>query len=70
MDSLIAAAQCIKKSGAKKIFVIATHAPLSGESPKKLQDSCIDQVIETELEFKKIYLKTLMIKITIKNFST
>ncbi|XP_019853834.1 PREDICTED: phosphoribosyl pyrophosphate synthase-associated protein 2-like [Amphimedon queenslandica] len=69
VDSLIAAAQCIKKSGAKKIFVVATHAPLSGDSPKKLQESCIDQAIVTNTipqeENSKICTKLQTIDISV-----
>uniref|UniRef100_A0AC34FHV3 Ribose-phosphate pyrophosphokinase N-terminal domain-containing protein n=1 Tax=Panagrolaimus sp. ES5 TaxID=591445 RepID=A0AC34FHV3_9BILA len=46
-QSFISAADVLKKRGAYKIYVIATHGLLSGDAPALLEDSCIDQVIVT-----------------------
>lgn len=45
--SFAAAAECLKKRGAYKIYAIATHGLLSGEAPKILEESCIDEVVVT-----------------------
>lgn len=41
---MIAAARCLKEKNAKAVYVVATHALLTDNGPKKLEDSCIDQV--------------------------
>uniref|UniRef100_A0A7E4UZ11 Pribosyltran_N domain-containing protein n=1 Tax=Panagrellus redivivus TaxID=6233 RepID=A0A7E4UZ11_PANRE len=46
-QSFVSAAEILKKKGAYKIYVIATHGLLSGDAPGVLEDSCIDQVIVT-----------------------
>jgi ribose-phosphate pyrophosphokinase len=43
--SICGAAEATKKYGAKKIIIAATHALLSGEAVKRLNDSLADQVI-------------------------
>ncbi|KAI6183162.1 Ribose-phosphate diphosphokinase family-containing protein [Aphelenchoides bicaudatus] len=61
--SFVAAAECLKKRGAYKIvvrllkcvcknkfklfYVVATHGLLSGDAPKIIENSCIDEVIVT-----------------------
>ena len=42
--SFVAAAELVKERGAYKIYIIATHGLLSSESPKIIEDSCIDEV--------------------------
>ncbi|CAD5207603.1 unnamed protein product [Bursaphelenchus okinawaensis] len=46
-QSFVAAAECLKKRGAYKIYVVATHGILSADAPKIIEDSCIDEVIVT-----------------------
>eukprot|EP00057_Strongylocentrotus_purpuratus_P018612 XP_011673086.1 PREDICTED: phosphoribosyl pyrophosphate synthase-associated protein 2 [Strongylocentrotus purpuratus] len=43
-ESFVAAAELVKERGAYKIYIIATHGLLSSESPKIIEDSCIDEV--------------------------
>ncbi|KAI6197935.1 Ribose-phosphate diphosphokinase family-containing protein [Aphelenchoides besseyi] len=45
--SFAAAAECLKKRGAYKIYVVATHGLLSSDAPKIIENSCIDEVIVT-----------------------
>uniref|UniRef100_A0AC34QYC5 Ribose-phosphate pyrophosphokinase N-terminal domain-containing protein n=1 Tax=Panagrolaimus sp. JU765 TaxID=591449 RepID=A0AC34QYC5_9BILA len=46
-SSFIAAAEVLKKKGAYKIYVIATHGVMSGGAPIQLEESCIDQIVVT-----------------------
>lgn len=43
--SICGAAEAVKKYGAKKIIIAATHALLNGEASKRLEESMADQVI-------------------------
>jgi phosphoribosylpyrophosphate synthetase len=43
-QSFVAAAEVLKKRGAYKIYVIATHGLLSADAPKLLEDSEINEV--------------------------
>jgi len=43
--SIAGAAEAVKKYGAKKIIVAATHALLNGEAVQRLKDSAADQII-------------------------
>ncbi|MFA5749831.1 MAG: ribose-phosphate pyrophosphokinase [Candidatus Shapirobacteria bacterium] len=43
--SICGAVEAVKKCGAKKIIVAATHALLNGEAVKRLEESSVDQVI-------------------------
>jgi hypothetical protein len=40
----VAAATVLKKRGAYKIYIVATHGLLSGDAPALIEESCIDQV--------------------------
>lgn len=42
--SFVAAANVLKKRGAYKIYVVATHGLLSGDAPKEIENSPIEQV--------------------------
>jgi ribose-phosphate pyrophosphokinase len=46
--TLIKAADTLMKAGAKKIIACCVHAVLSGEARKRLNDSCIEEVIVTD----------------------
>lgn len=46
--SIVSAAQEIKKRGAKKIIICATHAVLSKDAKNKLCASCVDKIILTD----------------------
>ncbi|XP_022080411.1 phosphoribosyl pyrophosphate synthase-associated protein 2-like isoform X2 [Acanthaster planci] len=46
-ESFVAAADVLKERGAYKIYVMATHGILSADAPKKIEESCIDEVIVT-----------------------
>jgi ribose-phosphate pyrophosphokinase len=43
--SISEAAKILKKHGALKIFVLATHGVLSGTAPQKLEDAPIEEVV-------------------------
>jgi ribose-phosphate pyrophosphokinase len=43
--SICGAVEAVKKHGAKKIIIAATHALLNGEAVKRLEESAADQVI-------------------------
>ena len=43
-QSFVAAADVLKERGAYKIYVMATHGLLSADAPKKIEESCIDEV--------------------------
>jgi len=47
VKTFISAADILKKRGAYKIYVIATHGILSGDAPDQLANSVIDEVIVT-----------------------
>ena len=40
----VTAAEILKKKGAYKIYVVATHCIMSGNAPFEVESSCIDQV--------------------------
>jgi len=44
VTSFITAAEVLKKHGAYKIYVLATHGLLSSEAPKLIESSLIDEV--------------------------
>lgn len=46
--SVIAGAEALMKRGIKNVYVCATHGVLSGDATKRLQDSCITEVIVTD----------------------
>ncbi|WP_018983941.1 ribose-phosphate pyrophosphokinase [Salinimonas chungwhensis] len=46
--TLAKAAEALKSHGARKVFAYATHAIFSGNAPKNLQDSVIDEIIVTD----------------------
>lgn len=46
-STFVAAAECLKKRGAYKIYVVATHGLLSADAPKIIENSCIDEVVVT-----------------------
>ena len=46
--TICSSALALKKRGANSIYVTATHAVLSGNAVKKLEESCIDTVIFTD----------------------
>ena len=43
-ESFVAAADVLKGRGAYKIYILATHGLLSGDAPKRIEESCIDEV--------------------------
>lgn len=43
--TIVAAAEVLKKNGAKKVIVAATHALLNRDACKKLEGGCIDEVL-------------------------
>lgn len=47
-NTLIAAAQLLRKNGAEEIYVMATHGIFAGEAPVNLQNSIIKQVTVTD----------------------
>ncbi len=46
--TVVHAAEYIKKSGAKKIIICATHGLFSGDAPEKFKSESIDEVIVTD----------------------
>jgi ribose-phosphate pyrophosphokinase len=46
--TIVAAAEILKKSGATKIYVLATHGEFSGEAAERLNASPIDRVVVTD----------------------
>lgn len=55
-------AKALQKFGAKKIYVVATHAVLSGDAPQVLEDSPLEEMwvtdtieLPTEKEFNKLH---------------
>jgi ribose-phosphate pyrophosphokinase len=46
--SMVVAAETLKKMGAIEVLVCATHAVLSGEAVKKLNDSCVSKILLTD----------------------
>ena len=46
--TIMKAAQALKKNGAEKVIVAATHAVFSHPAPARLQDASIDQVVVTD----------------------
>lgn len=57
--SFVAAASVLKKRGAYKIYVVATHGLLSGESPAIIEDSCIDQVFFISVANRSLFIAML-----------
>ncbi|TKR59528.1 hypothetical protein L596_029186 [Steinernema carpocapsae] len=47
VQPFVSAADILKRNGAKKVIVLATHGLLSADAPALLENSCIDQVIVT-----------------------
>jgi ribose-phosphate pyrophosphokinase len=46
--TLCAAAEALKKNGAKRVFAYATHPVFSGNAVDNLRDSCIDEIVVTD----------------------
>ncbi|WP_028116805.1 ribose-phosphate pyrophosphokinase [Ferrimonas senticii] len=46
--TLCKAAEALKERGARRVFAYATHAVFSGDAPKNIADSVIDEVIVTD----------------------
>lgn len=69
VKQFVAAAEILKESGAKKIYLLATHGLLSSDAPNQLEDSPIDEIVVTntiphELQKMKCHkIKTLDISI-------
>lgn len=55
--TLIAVANAIKASGAKKVYAAATHGVFSGEATQNLQDSIIEEILITDTIFLPEELK-------------
>jgi len=47
-NTIVAAAQLLRKNGVKRIFVFATHPVFSGNAPKILQESSVEKVFVTD----------------------
>lgn len=47
-ESVIAASNLLKKNGAQKVYVMATHGVFAGDASKKLQESSVEEVIVTD----------------------
>ena len=45
--SAVAAAEALKKAGAKEIYMCVSHPILSGNAINKIQESCITELITT-----------------------
>lgn len=69
VQPFIEAAEALKEAGANKIYLMATHGLLSSDSPIKLEESPIDEIVVTntiphELQKMKCHkIKTLDISI-------
>ena len=46
--TLAKAAEALKNHGARKVYAYATHAIFSGNAPKNLKESVIDEIIVTD----------------------
>jgi ribose-phosphate pyrophosphokinase len=46
--TIVKAAEALKKNGAKKVIVAATHGIFSDPAPKRLQSAAIDEVVVTD----------------------
>jgi len=46
--TLAKAAEALKNHGARKVYAYATHAIFSGNAPKNLKESVIDEIIITD----------------------
>ena len=46
--TIVKAAQALKKSGAERVIVAATHAVFSDPASERLQDAAIDEVVVTD----------------------
>ena len=44
LEPFVNAANVLKDRGAYKIYVMATHGLLSSDAPRRIEDSCIDEV--------------------------
>lgn len=44
--SFCAAAEVLQERGAYKIYVLATHGLLSSDSPRLIENSCINEVVQ------------------------
>ncbi|KAM8879388.1 phosphoribosyl pyrophosphate synthase-associated protein 1-like isoform 2-T2 [Spinachia spinachia] len=47
MEDFVAAADILKERGAYKIYIMATHGLLSGDAPRLIEESAIDEVVVT-----------------------
>uniref|UniRef100_A0A1I8AQM9 Pribosyltran_N domain-containing protein n=1 Tax=Steinernema glaseri TaxID=37863 RepID=A0A1I8AQM9_9BILA len=47
VQPFVSAAEILKRNGAKKVYVLATHGLLSADAPELIENSHIDQVIVT-----------------------
>lgn len=71
VQQFVAAAEILRESGAKKIYLLATHGLLSSDAPNLLEDSPIDEIVVTntiphELQKMKCSkIKTLDISIVL-----
>lgn len=45
VEAFVSATQILHDRGAYKIYVMATHGLLSGDAPRLIEDSHIDEVI-------------------------
>jgi len=46
--SITSAAETVKRFGAKKVYICATHPVLCGDSVSKIENSCVEKVIVTD----------------------
>lgn len=44
LEDFVAAAEILKERGAYKIYIMATHGLLSGDAPRLIEESAIDEV--------------------------
>ncbi|KAL6110214.1 prpsap1 [Pungitius sinensis] len=47
LEDFVAAAEILKERGAYKIYIMATHGLLSGDAPRLIEESAIDEVVVT-----------------------
>lgn len=47
VEDFVAAAEILKERGAYKIYIMATHGLLSGDAPRLIEESAIDEVVVT-----------------------
>lgn len=66
-STAVETARFLKNQGIKKIIFLATHAILSGEASKRLQESAIDEVVVSDTIFiskEKIFPKLKIISVS------